>query len=72
MPPPFTSYTPAAGWEKAADHPISYLSILWSRLKNPTFIRGLLALKTQNFGPDPRPGNKLIFLSLPIKRGVTE
>src|ERR1019366_1774533 len=24
MPPPFTSYTPAAGWEKAADHPISY------------------------------------------------
>jgi len=24
MPPPFTSYTPAAGWEKAADHPISW------------------------------------------------
>jgi hypothetical protein len=23
MPPPFTSYTPAAGWLKAADHPIS-------------------------------------------------
>jgi len=24
MPPPFTSYTPAAGWEKAADHPIGW------------------------------------------------
>src|SRR6266567_1515568 len=24
MPPPFTSYTQAAGWVKAADHPISY------------------------------------------------
>jgi hypothetical protein len=37
MPPPFTSYTPAAGWEKAADHPIS-----WERgvahLTGPDFI----------------------------------
>ena len=31
----------------------SYLSILWSRLKNPTFIRGLLALKTKIFRVDP-------------------
>src|ERR1039458_5574828 len=35
MPPPFTSYTPAAGWEKAADHPISYpetgFEDLWAR-----------------------------------------
>ena|ERR1700731_4271924 len=31
MPPPFTSYTPAAGWVKAADHPIN--NVPFSALK---------------------------------------
>ena len=37
------------------------LSTYSQRSKNPKFTGGLLALKTQHFGRDPRPGNKLIF-----------
>jgi hypothetical protein len=32
MPPPVTSYTPTAGWEKAADHPISYPQTLFGEI----------------------------------------